>query len=316
MPPAIVENLRQPNPHWAGEPGPATPRFRRWVFPRLIQLLQNGLTPGVVLRGPRRVGKTVLIRQVMAQLIAERVAPTRILYVAFDELPPLESLEQSVLDIARWFESRMRTAVFLALALCACQSAPRYAAPSGVPSQLSLKVRANFDSVWQAIVETFAESTTGIETIEKASGFVAAARPIDFAGVSDLSALVDLRVIDGAWASSRVQARPMGASARVRYNVFVVQRPEEQEVRVNTSWTGYVNVEGIASGGALAIYQVPLIGHSTGAFERQLLESIAAKLAQVESKIIETQSFRLSKYEADPRKYGESRDDDGWIKAK
>lgn len=112
LPREIAANLQQMNPHWKGDPGPATPKFRRWVFPKLMQLLQRGLTPGVVLRGPRRVGKTVLVRQVIEQLLADGVAPTRILYVAFDELPSLKKLHEPVLEIARGFETSVLRTTF------------------------------------------------------------------------------------------------------------------------------------------------------------------------------------------------------------
>jgi len=58
-----------------------------------------------MLRGPRRVGKTVLLRQLIESLIAEAVNPQRILYIAFDELPTLRDLDEPVLTIARWYES-------------------------------------------------------------------------------------------------------------------------------------------------------------------------------------------------------------------
>jgi predicted AAA+ superfamily ATPase len=69
--------------------------------------LQKGITPAAVLRGPRRVGKTVLLRQVIESLLAERVVPTRILYVPFDELPAMRDLQEPVLAISRWFEDQV-----------------------------------------------------------------------------------------------------------------------------------------------------------------------------------------------------------------
>lgn len=112
LPPAVGETLRHMNPHWSGGPGPATPTFRRWVFRKLMQLLQHGLAPGVVLRGPRRVGKTVLARQVIGELLRQGVAPQRILYVAFDELPTLSTLVEPVLEIARGFETAIAKSSF------------------------------------------------------------------------------------------------------------------------------------------------------------------------------------------------------------
>lgn len=116
VPPAAEDNLRQMNPHWRGDPGPTLQRFHRTLFPKLLRLLQAGLAPGVVLRGPRRVGKTVLVRQVMRRLLADGVPPTHILYVAFDELPTFTSLEEPVLRVARWFEARVLGRTFNAAA--------------------------------------------------------------------------------------------------------------------------------------------------------------------------------------------------------
>lgn len=105
VPSELADNLLQLNPHWTGKPGPLTPRFRRWVFKRLWRLLNSGLTPATVLRGPRRVGKTVLLRQLMETLLAEGVEPGRILYVPFDDIPSLRGVTDPILAIARWFES-------------------------------------------------------------------------------------------------------------------------------------------------------------------------------------------------------------------
>jgi predicted AAA+ superfamily ATPase len=80
------------------------PTFRRWPFKRLRRLLDQGMTPAVVLRGPRRVGKTVLLQQTIQALLEEGVSGRRILYVPFDELPTLSEIKEPVLAIARWFE--------------------------------------------------------------------------------------------------------------------------------------------------------------------------------------------------------------------
>lgn len=103
----LADDLRRLNPWWAGRPAPRTPPFRRWLFGRLQRLLTAGLTPAVVLRGPRRVGKTVLVRQVIDCLLADGVEATRILYVPFDEIATLGRLQDPILAIARWYESQM-----------------------------------------------------------------------------------------------------------------------------------------------------------------------------------------------------------------
>ncbi len=105
LPIELSENLRDLNPWWEGKPGPSMPPHRRWPFDRLVRMLRVGMTPACVLRGPRRVGKTVLLRQIIELLIGEGVSPRRILYVPFDELPALRGLSEPVLAISRWFEA-------------------------------------------------------------------------------------------------------------------------------------------------------------------------------------------------------------------
>jgi predicted AAA+ superfamily ATPase len=104
LPFGLEEDLKSLNPHWIGKPGPRTPPVRRWAFDRIHRHMCNGLTPALVLRGPRRVGKTILVRHLMEALIKDGVQPSRILYVAFDEIPSLEKLQDPILSIARWFE--------------------------------------------------------------------------------------------------------------------------------------------------------------------------------------------------------------------
>lgn len=112
LPLDLAEDLEGLNPHWLGRPGPRVPTFRRWIFRRLYRSLTMGLTPATVLRGPRRVGKTVLLRQLMETLLAEGVAPHRILYVPFDEIRSLFDLPDPILSIARWFEKQRLGATF------------------------------------------------------------------------------------------------------------------------------------------------------------------------------------------------------------
>jgi predicted AAA+ superfamily ATPase len=116
LPLELAENLRSLNPWWRDEPGPPLPRFRRWPFERLRRLLINGITPASVLRGPRRIGKTVLLRQIIEALLADGTAANRILYVPFDELPTLHGLAEPVLAIARWFERELLGKTFNAAA--------------------------------------------------------------------------------------------------------------------------------------------------------------------------------------------------------
>jgi len=56
-----------------------------------------------VLRGPRQVGKTTLLEQVIDKLLDEGVNPKRILRVQFDELELLKKIHEPILELARWF---------------------------------------------------------------------------------------------------------------------------------------------------------------------------------------------------------------------
>lgn len=112
LPIELSGNLRTLNPWWEQRPGPQLPRFRRWPFDRLVKLVRQGITPATVLRGPRRVGKTVLVRQIIEFLLQNGVASQRILYVPFDELPSMRGIREPVLAIARWFEERILKSSF------------------------------------------------------------------------------------------------------------------------------------------------------------------------------------------------------------
>ena len=81
------------------------PPFRRWLFEPTLRRFKEGMTPAVVLRGTRQVGKTTLQQQIVDHLLHEEgVAPNRILRVQFDKMPQLESLEWALLAISHWFE--------------------------------------------------------------------------------------------------------------------------------------------------------------------------------------------------------------------
>ena len=104
LPREVELNLKDWNPWWNGKPAPRLPKFKRWLFKKLLSLLQTGITQAVVLRGPRRVGKTILLRQVIETLLNNQVAPNRILYIPYDEIASLEKIKDPVLNTARWFE--------------------------------------------------------------------------------------------------------------------------------------------------------------------------------------------------------------------
>jgi hypothetical protein len=112
LPLELSESIRRDNPWWSGRAAPALPPFRRWPFQRRRHLLGKGLAPATVLRGPRRVGKTILLRQVMDSLLTTGCEANRILYVAFDELPTFERISEPILAISRWYEDEILKSSF------------------------------------------------------------------------------------------------------------------------------------------------------------------------------------------------------------
>src|SRR5579871_6703612 len=77
--------------------------MRRWAFEPVLGGLKRGVTPVTVLRGPRQIGKTTLLNQVIDDLLNEGVAPKRIFRVQFDELPALKTLTEPILELSRWY---------------------------------------------------------------------------------------------------------------------------------------------------------------------------------------------------------------------
>ena len=70
LPHPITATLHDDNPWWRGERLFGLPSLRRWAFDAVLSGVQRGLTPATVLRGPRQVGKTTLLNQVIDVLLA------------------------------------------------------------------------------------------------------------------------------------------------------------------------------------------------------------------------------------------------------
>ncbi len=81
--------------------------MRRWAFRPVLEGLKSGLAPAVVLRGPRQVGKTTLLNQIIEALLDDGVEPQRIFRVQFDELPRLRELTEPILELSRWFSENI-----------------------------------------------------------------------------------------------------------------------------------------------------------------------------------------------------------------
>ena len=116
LPRELAEDLRRLNPWWEGDPMPPQPIMRRHLVSQIRRRLESGIAPVIVVRGPRQVGKTTAQFQIISDLLEEGVPPTNILRVQFDELDSLRNLKEPILRISDWFDRRIATARFNALA--------------------------------------------------------------------------------------------------------------------------------------------------------------------------------------------------------
>jgi len=101
---ALEKDLYRLNPWWKGLPQAMLPPVKRWAFQIALNRLKTGLTRATVLTGPRQVGKSTLVLQMIQTLLDEGVPATHIFYIQFDDLPELRKLEESILRLADWFE--------------------------------------------------------------------------------------------------------------------------------------------------------------------------------------------------------------------
>ncbi|MCP5522058.1 MAG: ATP-binding protein [Verrucomicrobiales bacterium] len=99
----LERTLRDMNPWWQGDPIPAVPPIRRWAYEPVLGSLRSQLSPAVVLRGPRQVGKSTLLAQVIDSLLAEGISPRRIFRVQFDDLPDLKRLSSPITELGQWY---------------------------------------------------------------------------------------------------------------------------------------------------------------------------------------------------------------------
>ena len=99
----VADHLKRLNPWWQGagaDPATISLRPRAYLGPVRQLLTEPNLRRAVVLLGPRRVGKTILIRHLIGELMQAGVAAPRIAYVEMDH--PLlhgQSLEALVRQI-------------------------------------------------------------------------------------------------------------------------------------------------------------------------------------------------------------------------
>jgi hypothetical protein len=103
LPAELPQILRDLNSWWAPPHPvrPAPPAYRRRGATELRAALADKRPLIQVLRGPRQVGKTTALYQLVETLLAEGLPPTDVLLVRFD-LQPLQ--EAGLLPLVRWFE--------------------------------------------------------------------------------------------------------------------------------------------------------------------------------------------------------------------
>ncbi|MHA1675921.1 MAG: ATP-binding protein [Candidatus Njordarchaeales archaeon] len=99
----LVRLYHQYNPWWEKKEIPAKFRFpyKRPIFTKIVDVTQQG--QNVVLVGPRRVGKTVLLHQFIESLLIQGFDPNRIFYLAGDD-PSLIAEEHPVVDAIEFLE--------------------------------------------------------------------------------------------------------------------------------------------------------------------------------------------------------------------
>lgn len=113
--PELVAFLEDRNPWWRAQPAREPHRFRRWAYAEIVRRLDRKLAAIVVLRGSRRVGKSVLQSQLIEDLLlvgkadttGKSVDPARILSVQFDDAPALGGISMPIQAIVRWFEQNI-----------------------------------------------------------------------------------------------------------------------------------------------------------------------------------------------------------------
>src|SRR2546425_13270699 len=79
--------LKELNPWWVTNPPvvrPDPPTYRRPLVTELSARLRRPKGPIEVIRGPRQVGKTTGIYQIVQDLLRDGVDPTNIIFIRFD----------------------------------------------------------------------------------------------------------------------------------------------------------------------------------------------------------------------------------------
>ena len=104
---ALERMLTPYNPWWGKRDYKVDPSFRRLAFQKIFQDLKE-IRQIISITGPRRVGKTTLVHQLVEALIAEGHKPEHIIYFSLDDPLLLEKpfRERFFEDLMEWIENR------------------------------------------------------------------------------------------------------------------------------------------------------------------------------------------------------------------
>ena len=82
----VIKILEDLNPWWqTGKMRRTPPSYHRRGVPELLKRMERPQGLIEVVRGPRQVGKTTAIEQIIEHMLANNVKPTDILFVRFDQ---------------------------------------------------------------------------------------------------------------------------------------------------------------------------------------------------------------------------------------
>ncbi len=99
----LDRRLLDANPWWRDERMFGISAIKRWAYEPTLKSLVRGLAPVTVLRGPRQVGKTTLLNQVINALLDQGVNKHRIFRIQFDDIPEMQGLTSPILELVSWY---------------------------------------------------------------------------------------------------------------------------------------------------------------------------------------------------------------------
>ena len=147
------------NPWWSGRPSPQPP-FRRIAYYRCRALLEHPqLRRAVMLSGPRRVGKSVILQQIAQDYILEGRAPRSILHLSLEH--PLLKIP-NILEILKLYHEHIH--------------------PAGAPAILLLD-EVHYSPEWEICLKTLVDQNPEYQILATGSATLAARQALSESGV-------------------------------------------------------------------------------------------------------------------------------------